>query len=136
MARKQQRKKAAKPKDDGKSVTRMTPFLLSDEAKGRAKINDLAVELVARSAGFKRSLPEGTLTALAELVRVMNCYYSNLIEGHNTHPMAIERAIRKNYDADPKKRNLQLEAEAHVAVQRWIDAGSLTGARNHVGWHP
>lgn len=127
MARKQQRKKAAKPKDDGESVTRMTPFLLSDEAKGRAKINDLAVELVARSAGFKRSLPEGTLTALAELVRVMNCYYSNLIEGHNTHPMAIERAIRKNYDADPKKRNLQLEAEAHVAVQRWIDAGSLTG---------
>jgi Fic family protein len=41
--------------------------------------------------------------------------------------VAIERAMRKNYDADPKKRNLQLEAEAHVAVQRWIDAGSLTG---------
>lgn len=127
MARKQQRKKPARPKDDGESVTRMTPLLLSDEAKGKAKINDLAVELVARSAGFKRSLPEGTLTALGELVRVMNCYYSNLIEGHNTHPMAIERAIRKNYDADPKKRNLQLEAEAHVAVQRWIDAGNLTG---------
>ena len=86
MARKQQRKKAAKAQDDGESITRMTPLLLSDEAKGKAKINDLTVELVARSAGFKRSLPEGTLTALAELVRLMNCYYSNLIEGHNTHP--------------------------------------------------
>ena len=41
--------------------------------------------------------------------------------------MAIERAMHKNYDADPKKRNLQQEAEAHVAVQRWIDAGNLMG---------
>ena len=73
----------------------MTPALLSDEARGKAKLNDLAIELVGRSAGFKRSLPEGTLTALAELVRVMNCYYSNLIEGHNTHPIAIERAHAK-----------------------------------------
>jgi Fic family protein len=122
-------KKRAAPKivDDGESVTMMTPALLSDEARGKAKLNDLAIELVGRSAGFKRSLPEGTLTALAELVRVMNCYYSNLIEGHNTHPIAIERAMRKNYDNDPKKRNLQKEAEAHVAVQRWIDNGALSG---------
>src|SRR5262245_3988681 len=90
-------KKAAPklPTDDGESVTMMMPALISDEAKSKAKLNDLAIELVGRSAGFKRSLPEGTLTALAELVRVMNCYYSNLIEGHNTHPMAIERAMRK-----------------------------------------
>lgn len=128
MARKS--KKAAlvpQLKDDGESVTMMTPAVLSDEAKGKAKLNDLALELVGRSSGFKRSLPEGTLSALAELVRVMNCYYSNLIEGHNTHPMAIERAMRKNYDSDPKKRNLQKEAEAHVAVQRWIDGGAITG---------
>jgi Fic family protein len=127
MARKS--KKAAAPSlpDDGESVSMMFPALLSDEAKGRAKLNDLAIELVGRSSGFRRSLPQGTLTALAELVRVMNCYYSNLIEGHNTHPMAIERAMRKNYDSDPKKRNLQKEAEAHVAVQRWIDGGALSG---------
>jgi hypothetical protein len=105
----------------------MTPALLSDEAKSKAKLMDSTLELVARSSGLKRSLPEGTLTALAELVRVMNCYYSNLIEGHNTHPIAIERAMRKNYDSDPKKRNLQKEAEAHVAVQRWIDGGGLSG---------
>ncbi len=55
----------------------------------------------------------------------MNCYYSNLIEGHNTHPIAIERALNEVYDADPAKRNLQLEARAHIAVQRWIDEGNL-----------
>jgi len=127
MARNPKKAAPKLPTDDGEPVTMMMPALLPDEAKSKAKLNDLAIELVGRSAGFKRSLPEGTLTALAELVRVMNCYYSNLIEGHNTHPMAIERAIRKNYDKDPKKRNLQKEAEAHVAVQRWIDGGALAG---------
>ncbi|MDE0540159.1 MAG: hypothetical protein OXH94_15705 [Rhodospirillales bacterium] len=32
-------------------------------------------------------------TALADPVRSMNCYYSNLIEGHDTHPVDIERAL-------------------------------------------
>lgn len=127
MAKKVPKKRSPKLQDDGESVTMMAPAFLSDEAKSKAGLLDLSVDLVARSSGLKRSLPEGTLNALAELVRVMNCYYSNLIEGHNTHPIAIERAMRKNYDKDPKKRNLQKEAEAHVAVQRWIDGGGLAG---------
>ena len=67
------------------------------------------------------------VTALADLVRAMNCYYSNLIEGHDTHPIDIERALKKDYSADPEQRNLQLEAEAHVTVQKWIDEGGLKG---------
>ncbi|MGW6780867.1 Fic family protein [Brucella pseudogrignonensis] len=56
----------------------------------------------------------------------MNCYYSNLIEGHDTHPIDIERALAGDYSADATKRNLQLEAKAHIAVQKWIDDGGLT----------
>lgn len=55
----------------------------------------------------------------------MNCYYSNLIEGHNTHPVDIEKAMQDDYSADMKKRDLQLEAKAHIAVQKWIDEGGL-----------
>jgi Fic family protein len=55
----------------------------------------------------------------------MNCYYSNLIEGHDTHPVDIERALRDDYSGDAGKRNLQLEARAHIAVQEWVDAGGL-----------
>jgi Fic family protein len=55
----------------------------------------------------------------------MNCYYSNLIEGHDTHPIDIERALKKDYSNDPRKRDLQKEAEAHIAVQKWIDEGNL-----------
>lgn len=87
----------------------------------------MAVELAAHSTGFRRSLPEGVLSALGDLVRAMNCYYSNLIEGHDTHPIDIERAMKNDYSANAEQRNLQLEAKAHVAVQQWIDEGGLRG---------
>jgi Fic family protein len=59
----------------------------------------------------------------------MNCYYSNLIEGHNTHPVDIERALKNDYSKEPHKRNSQLEAKAHIAVQKWIDGGGLRNGR-------
>ncbi len=90
-------------------------------------MNDLALELAQRSAGFRRSLPDSLLTSLADLVRAMNCYYSNLIEGHDTHPIEIERALKGDYSQDAKKRDLQLEAKAHIEVQQWIDKGGLKG---------
>ena len=33
----------------------------------------------------------------------MNCYYSNLIEGHDTHPVDIERALKNDYSAERGK---------------------------------
>ena len=66
---------------------------------------------------------------LAGLVRAVNCYYSNLIEGHDTHPIDIERALQNDYSPDRKKRDLQIEAKAHMAVQQWIDEGGLSVSR-------
>jgi hypothetical protein len=56
-----------------------------------------------------------------------------LIEGHNTHPVDIERAMKNDYSGDPEQRNLQLEAKAHVAVQRWVDEGGVKGRVATVG---
>lgn len=53
-------------------------------------LNDLVVELARASAGFRRGLPDGVVTSLADLVRAMNCYYSNLIEGHDIHPVVSD----------------------------------------------
>jgi Fic family protein len=114
-------------RDAGESVTLMEPLVLSGGSRHRPTLTDLALTLASRSAGLRRSMPEGVVTALAGLVRSMNCYYSNLIEGHDTHPIDIERALKKDYSADPKQRTLQREAEAHVAVQQWIDDGGLRG---------
>ena len=115
------------PADRGEAPSVMEPLGLAEGSRHRPVLTDLAVELAARSAGFRRSLPTGVLSALADLVRAMNCYYSNLIEGHNTHPVDIERAMNGDYSVDPAKRNLQLEARAHVAVQKWIDEGGVRG---------
>lgn len=117
----------AEARDRGEPVSGMQPLTLSESSRHRSSLTDLVVELTARSAGLSRSLPTGVATALAELVRGMNCYYSNLIEGHDTHPFDIERALRDDYSDDPRTRDLQLEARAHIAVQRWIDEGGIVG---------
>ena len=105
----------------------MQPLLLAEGSRKRAELTDVCLELVRKSAGFYRSLPPPMMQSLAELVRAMNCYYSNLIEGHDTHPIDIERALRNDYSADPRKRDLQIEAKAHIEVQAWIDNGGLKG---------
>ncbi|WP_367198827.1 Fic family protein [Amorphus sp. 3PC139-8] len=113
--------------DRGESLGLLEPLIIGGSSKWRAELGDLAVELAAKSSGLRRSLPAGVVAALADLVRAMNCYYSNLIEGHVTHPVDIDRALRGDYSADPEKRNLQLEAKAHIAVQEWIDRGGVDG---------
>ncbi len=113
--------------DRGEVVSMMEPLLIGNDSRHRVALTDLAFDLAQKSAGFHRSLPESLLASLAELVRSMNCYYSNLIEGHDTHPIDIERALKNDYSQDVKKRNLQLEAKAHITVQQWIDSGGLKG---------
>jgi Fic family protein len=113
--------------DRGESVSQMEPLLIGETSRFRGKLIDLAVELAQKAAGFRRSLPESLLASLAGLVRSMNCYYSNLIEGHYTHPIDIERALKNDYSKEARQRDLQLEAKAHIAVQEWIDRDGLRG---------
>ena len=97
--------------DQGEPVSLAEPLLIDASSRFRGSLTDLALELAQKSAGFRRSLPESLLASLADLVRAMNCYYSNLIEGHDTHPVDIERALKSDYSKDAKKRDLQLEAK-------------------------
>lgn len=114
--------------DRNEPLGAMEPMLVSSSSPKRDGLADKALELAERSAGFRRSLPDGIVDALSDLVRAMNCYYSNLIEGHDTHPVDIERALNEEFSNDPEQRDLQLEAKAHIEVQAWIDEGGLEGA--------
>src|SRR5713226_9529095 len=84
-------------KDRGESTALMEPLLIGETSRHLGALTVLALELAQKAAGFRRSLPESLVTSLADLVRAMNCYYSNLIEGHDTHPVDIERALKNDY---------------------------------------
>jgi Fic family protein len=103
---------------------RIEPGLLEDLP---LQITDLVADLSAAAAGLGNRLHPHTRTNLADLVRIMNCYYSNLIEGHGTHPRDIERALAGSLADEKERRNLQLEAAAHIRVQRAVDAKAAAG---------
>ena len=115
------------PEDRGEPLSIMEPLLIGEDSRHRGALTDLALDLAQKSSGFRRSLPPSLQSSLADLVREMNCYYSNLIEGHNPHPIDIERALRNTYSDDKHQRDLQVEAKAHISVQKWIDDGGLKG---------
>lgn len=83
-------------------------------------LEDIAREVVAASAKLEGRLATETLDEVRRLLRVVNSYYSNLIEGHSTHPVDIERAMRQDYSADQEKRDLQVESRIHIEVQEEI----------------
>jgi Fic family protein len=101
------------------SVQRIEPARLEEVPEA---ISDVVAELAAASAKLGHALHPRTAANLAGLVRIMNTYYSNVIEGHNTRPGDIERALAGNLDQNPERRNLQIEAAAHVRVQAEVDA--------------
>jgi Fic family protein len=103
---------------------RIEPCLLDNSSP---EIVDLVASLSGAAHSLGSRLHPRSAESLAELVRVMNCYYSNLIEGHNTTPREIERALANQLDEVAERRNLQIEARAHIRLQREVDRRHKTG---------
>lgn len=102
------------------AVDLMEPML----PEGNKILEDLVFTLIQQASELNAILKPHTVEAVGNLVRSMNCYYSNLIEGHNTHPRDIDRALAEDFSENPEKRDLQLEAKAHIEVQQWIDSAA------------
>ena len=98
----------------------MEPML---PGRNSRRLDDLVFELAQNAAGLAGQLHPKVKQGIGGLVRSMNCYYSNLIEGHNTHPREIDQALADNYSNKPERRALQKEARAHIEVQEIIDSG-------------
>jgi Fic family protein len=98
--------------------SRIEPCLLDEVGP---EIVDLVASVSAASSNLGKRLHPRSAESLADLVRVMNCYYSNLIEGHNTTPREIQQALQNRLEATEERRNLQIEARAHIRVQQDVD---------------
>lgn len=97
---------------------RMEPARIEEMS---AELPNLAAELTAQAGQLGGKLAPRTLADMANMVRLMNSYYSNRIEGNNTRPRDIERALAGNFDDDPAKRAMQQENAAHIRLQAEID---------------
>lgn len=98
----------------------MEPMVPEEASKD---LEDEVVILIAEANRLAGRVHPVLAESMGNLVRSMNCYYSNLIEGHDTHPRDIDRALVNDFSAEPKRRELQQEAIAHIHVQRLIDEG-------------
>ncbi|MEX1010479.1 MAG: Fic family protein [Balneolaceae bacterium] len=80
-----------------------------------------AMEVYRESASLESMLHPTTRVEVTRILRHINSYYSNRIEGEHTTPAEIERAVRKEYSSDESKRRLQQLSMAHIDVQELID---------------
>ena len=93
----------------------MEPLLPSS---GGPELAELSVEIFRKSGELAAALPSKTVrSGVASLVREMNSYYSNLIEGHKTLPRDIERALRNDFSEREEDRNNQHLSVAHIRTE-------------------
>jgi Fic family protein len=102
------------------TIMDIAPFIPSDKALEQTQLPDKAIGLSQASAKLAGQLSPVTMATLEQHMRVINSYYSNLIEGNPTTPHDIRAAQRGDYSRDTAKRDLQLESLAHMQVQAWL----------------
>ena len=90
-------------------------------------LSDLVLEIRSLAKALGHQLHPDTAAELRAMTKIVNAYFSNLIEGHATPSRDIEAALVGQLD-DVEDRPLAEEAAAHVRVQAWIDDTAARGA--------
>jgi len=86
------------------------------------RLSELTCEILKASGRLTgRVHSPHVLKRVADLVREMNCYYSNLIEGHKTTPRDIERALKRDFSKNETQRDNQQLSLAHIAVEKLME---------------
>ena len=89
---------------------------------GAAQLEPLLMRAhdLARSAAALAAMPMAV--ELRELLRAMNSYYTNRIEGQHTRPAELEQALRQDFSKDEKLASRQRLAVAHIAAEAELEA--------------
>lgn len=81
----------------------------------------LAEEVIIKSAMLEANYNPLVITAIREMLRNVNSYYSNQIEAEGTHPIDTEKAMRKEYSTDEKEKKLQMLSVSHIKTQESLE---------------
>lgn len=101
------------------------PLLLS--ARQLEEVGPAGEGVVMASIKLTSAAHETTRASLRELVRKMNSFYSNRIEGQSTHPGNIERALRNDFSDKPAEARLQRIALAHIDAEKELEGSVGNG---------
>lgn len=64
---------------------------------------------------------QSVMQAMAPLLRAVNSYYTNKIEGQHTLPREVEAALHDQFSQDADVRRRQRLALAHMATETWAE---------------
>lgn len=96
----------------------ITPYLESSDLD---EYQDKIVDLIRADAELNRSIPDSIRGSLEWLLRLVNSYYSNRIEGNPTHP----KDLLNTQSQQGKKKTYQskdlMELLAHLEVQMKLE---------------
>jgi Fic family protein len=96
-----------------------------------------ASDLIREAASLGASAAPGAAVQLRELLRSMNSYYTNRIEGEHTRPSDIERALLKEFSKESDVARRQRLAVSHIqteiACERLIQA-KLDSGETVIPW--
>lgn len=91
-------------------------------SEGKETLAELSKEIFLHAGRLSAQVPAGkTRRQIAEVVRMMNSYYSNLIEGHRTYPRDIEKALNNDFSGNKQAKQNQLLNVAHIAVENLME---------------
>lgn len=95
---------------------------------GRVELEELALEVFKASARLAGCVHPVTAKRITELLRSVNSYHSNLIEGVRTTLLDIENSVRVLSDNDQIRRQQMLHAQ-NIRAQRLIEQECLDAAQ-------
>jgi Fic family protein len=103
------------------SYTRPSEFEPLLPTKNLARLREKSRGVVIRSVALTEAAHPTTVETLRGLLREVNSYYSNRIEGQNTRPLDIAAALRSNYSASTATAKLQRLAVAHIRAEQNLE---------------
>jgi Fic family protein len=96
------------------------PLMPADGAL--APLLERASDLARAAAAFGAASGQPAQPELLTLLRSMNSYYTNRIEGEHTRPSDIERALQQDFSANADLARKQRLAVAHIRTEQFCEA--------------
>ena len=108
------------------SPSQMEPLTIDSSRPRYGELLGMGHALDVDSAVLEARVAPKTAESMSRLVLGMNCYYSNLIEGHRTLPADIARALNDHQGIDGQ-RDLKSLSIAHIEAEKWARKQNLLG---------